>query len=178
MRIGPIPAPSIVIRIAAMLLLCPLTAPAFAFGFRGDHHPDRKHQIELLEFEWRAAQLAGDLPVIDRLLADDYVGISMNGKVNTKAQLLSRMRDHHFEISRLDLKDMKVKVLGDVAIVTVRAAVQGTSDGSPVNGLFRYTRIYHHLPSGAWKITNFEATRIPSRQINPTVVAQTGSTAG
>ena len=178
MRIGPISVPSIRLPNAAMLVLCTLVAPSFAFAFHGDHHPGSKRQIELLELEWRAAQLAGDVPAIDRLLADDFVGISMTGKVNTKAQLLSRMRDGHLVLSRLDLKDMKVKLLGEIAIVTVRAAVQGTSDGAPGNGIFRYTRIYHRTPGGTWKITNFEATRVPSRQVDRAIVADTASGTG
>jgi hypothetical protein len=26
--------------------------------------------------------------------------------------------------------------------------------------MYRYTRVYSRLPSGTWKITNFEATRV------------------
>ena len=30
----------------------------------------------------------------------------------------------------------------------------------PMHGTYRYTRVYSRLPSGTWKITNFEATRV------------------
>jgi ketosteroid isomerase-like protein len=56
---------------------------------------------------------------------------------------------------------MQVKLIGSIAIVTSRAEVEGTNDGVPVKGKFRYTRVYQHLPSGQWKITSFEATRVP-----------------
>ena len=159
----PKPAGTLLRHLAAVLLVLAFSVPGFGLGLHGDHRLDSKRQIELLEFEWRAAQLAGDLSAIDRLLSDDYVGINMTGQVNTKAQLLSRMRSHTFVLSRLDLREMKIRVLGEVAIVTVRAAVQGTNAGTPVTGNFRYTRIYHRLPSGVWKITNFEATKLPSQ---------------
>jgi hypothetical protein len=29
----------------------------------------------------------------------------------------------------------------------------------PVNGRYRYTRIYRRYPDGTWKVTNFEVTR-------------------
>jgi ketosteroid isomerase-like protein len=64
----------------------------------------------------------------------------------------------------MELSDIKVKVVQSVAIVTSRAEVQGTTDGRAIDGSFRYTRVYQRLPSGAWKITNFEATRIPNGQ--------------
>ena len=59
---------------------------------------------------------------------------------------------------------MKVKLLGQVAIVTSLAEVQGQNEGLPLNGRFRYTRVYQRLPSGAWKITNFELTRVPKHR--------------
>ncbi len=143
----------------ALLVLVALAAPRQAFASRHQHHEARQ-EIEGLESQWRAATLASDLSAMDRLLSDDYVGISWNGQVNTKAMQIDRLRNRTFILTRLDLYDSKVRVVGDVAIVTARAEVQGTSDNSPMNGTFRYTRVYQKLPTGAWKITNFEATRV------------------
>lgn len=144
-----------------LLLLCP-RLPALGFASQHQKH-DYKREVELLEEQWRVAQLAGDVATMDRLLSDDFVGISMTGQVNTKAQQLSRISSHSFVLTKIDLGEMKVKLVGQVAIVTVRASVEGTNQGVPMNGNFRYTRIYQHMPGGGWKITNFEATRIPDR---------------
>ena len=103
----------------------------------------------------------GDVAVMDKLLADDYIGISMTGQVNTKTQQLDRMRLHKIALTKLDLGDRQVKLIGSIAIVTSRAEVEGTNDGAPIKGTFRYTRVYQRLPSGGWKITSFEATRVP-----------------
>jgi ketosteroid isomerase-like protein len=70
------------------------------------------------------------------------------------------MRSHKLVITRIELSDMKVKLVDSVAIVTCQAEVEGTSEGMSVKGTYRYTRIYRHLSSGEWKITSFEATRI------------------
>jgi ketosteroid isomerase-like protein len=127
------------------------------------HHKghDLKLQVEQLEDQWRQAQLAGDVATMDKLLSDDYIGISMNGQVHTKAQQLERLRTRRVALTKLDLSEMKVKLIGSIAIVTSRAEVEGTSDGVSVRGIYRYTRVYQRLPSGAWKITSFEATRTP-----------------
>jgi ketosteroid isomerase-like protein len=130
-------------------------------------HKEAKQQIEELEQQWRVATLAADVPAMDRLLSDDYVGISWNGQLNTKAMQLDRTRTRAFALTRLDLSDSKIKIVGDVAIVTARAEVEGTTDGSDMKGVFRYTRVYQRVPSGAWKITNFEATRIPDPSEHP-----------
>ena len=98
---------------------------------------------------------------MDKLLSDDYIGISMNGQVNTKAQQLERISTRRVAITKLDLSEMKVKLIGSIAIVTSRAQVEGTSDNVSVKGIYRYTRVYQHFPTGEWKITSFEATRVP-----------------
>jgi ketosteroid isomerase-like protein len=74
---------------------------------------------------------------------------------------LDRVRTKTFSIVKLDLLDSRVKVVGNVAIVTSLAQLEGSNDNVPFRGMFRYTRVYQRVPSGAWKITNFEATRIP-----------------
>src|SRR5947209_13407944 len=130
------------------------------------HHKkrDTKVQVESMEEQWRAAQLTGDTSTMDRMLADDFIGISMSGQVNTKAQQLDRVRSRKLVITRIELSDRKVKLLGTVAVVTCQAEVEGTNDGVSVKGTYRYTRVYQQLPSGDWKITSFEATRIqPSK---------------
>jgi ketosteroid isomerase-like protein len=149
--------------------------PLFALRPISNHKNNEvKQQVEELEQQWRTAQLAGDVAMMDKLLSDDYIGISMNGQVNTKAQQLARVNSRRVTLTRLDLTEMKVKLIGAIAIVTSRAEVEGTSDGESVKGTYRYTRVYQHLPTGAWKITSFEATRIPqpgspsSRASSPT----------
>ena len=122
---------------------------------------DAKRQVEALEEQWRQAQLVGDVAAMDKLLSDDYIGITMTGQVNTKTQQLDRMRMHKIAQTKLDLGDRQVKLIGAIAIVTSRAEVEGTNEGAPVKGTYRYTRVYQRLPSGGWKITSFEATRVP-----------------
>jgi len=110
------------------------------------------------------AQLNDDIGQMDRLLSDDYVGITMNGQVVTKAQQLERMRSRQLELTKIDLTDVKVKLIGTTAIVTSQANVEGTNEGTPMHGTYRYTRVYSRLPSGLWKITNFEVTRVTQSQ--------------
>ncbi len=119
-----------------------------------------KQEIEALEEQWRVAQLAGDVDTMDKLLAPDYLGISMNGQINDKDQQLDRMRNRTLVTKSIVLSDVKIKLVGAVAIVTSRAQVEGASEGVAMHGMFRYTRIYRRYPDGSWKITNFEVTPI------------------
>ena len=132
-------------------------------------HLKPKQTISSMEQQWRTATLTGDTTQMDKLLADDYVGISWNGQVNTKTSQLNRLRSKDISLTQLDLTDLKVKMVGSsVAIVTSQAAMSGVIDGSEVHGNFRYTRVYQEDPNGTWKVTNFEATRIPKHGKNGT----------
>lgn len=139
-------------------------APALLYAQGDGPHPRRheqyKHQVEKLENVWRTAQLSGDTAAMDQLLSDDYVGITMSGQVVTKMQQLDRMKNRAMVLSKLELSDLKVKLIGSTAIVTSLAEVDGSNEGEPIHGTYRSTRVYTRLPNGSWKITNFEATRV------------------
>lgn len=128
---------------------------------RKEHKRDYKREIETVEEQWRMAQLAGDVATMDKLLAEDYFGISVTGQLNDKMQQLERLRSHTLALTKLTISDVKIKLVGRVAIVTSLATVEGTNAGEPLNGNFRYTRVYKRYSDGSWKITNSEITRVP-----------------
>lgn len=127
-------------------------------------HRERKRmerqEILTLEQRWRQAQLAGDIAVMDKLLSEEFVGVTATGQVVTKLQQLNRMRTHTLDLTRLELSDTKIKISGHLAVVTSLANLDGWSNGLPLRGAFRYTRVYQHQTGDGWKITNFEATRV------------------
>jgi ketosteroid isomerase-like protein len=164
--------PAIVLPTAALLLLALLvsalpataqTATQFYDQPHGqthkEHKRDYKHEVERLEEQWRLAQINGDESAMERLLAPDYLGISMTGQVTDRAQQLDRMRNRHLVLTKIEISDQKIKLVGTVAIVTSLAQIEGTNEGTPINGRYRYTRIYRRYPDGTWKVTNFEVTR-------------------
>ena len=105
-----------------LILLCGFTSQAHA-GF--PHHENTHKEIEGLELHWRQAQLTNDISEVDRLLADDYLGISANGTLETKADELASRRSGTLHITQLDLSDIKVRIYGDTAVVTSKADVVG-----------------------------------------------------
>jgi ketosteroid isomerase-like protein len=148
------------IRSLPLLMAILLVAASQAQG-----HPqrrERKHlereQIVALEHDWQQAALSEDVSEMDKLLSDDYIGITSTGEVVTKTQQLDHMRERKFVITQLHTSELKIKLIGNIAIVTSLAQVQGSSDGDPLGGAYRYTRVYQRVANGIWKITNFEVT--------------------
>jgi len=163
-----------IVRSRLLVVLAVCTALCVGIqAFAQPHHPkgdpkrvERVH-IEALEQQWRTSQLNDDVASMDKLLSDDFLGITANGEVNTKQQFLDRMRNRTLTINTMDMSEQKIKLVGQVAIVTSLAQIDGMSDGQPLTGRFRYTRVYQRLPGDTWRITNFESTRIPARQPGP-----------
>jgi ketosteroid isomerase-like protein len=135
-----------------------------------EHKHVERAQIMALEHQWQKAALADDIPAMDNLLSEDYLGINASGEVLTKTQQLDHMRDGKFMLTKLDISDTRIKFVGNIAIVTCLAQVEGTSDDSPLHGAYRYTRIYQRLAGGVWRVTNFEVT--PANRQQPAPVAK------
>jgi ketosteroid isomerase-like protein len=150
----------------AVLALPALPAPCLALLRVSPpliHREDRLHkEIEGLESQWRDAILTNNVAVLDRLLADDYLGITANGTLETKADALAIRRSGTVKISALQPKDMKIHVYGDTAVVTSRVDLTGTSGDRDISGLYHYTRVYN-LRDGQWKVVSFEASRLPDK---------------
>lgn len=142
--------------VAALLLLASCQA-AWALP----HHEGRAvhKEIEGMEEEWRQATVTNNVGEMDRLLADDYIGITSNGTLETKPQALAQRRAGTVRITKLDLSDMHVRVYGDTAVVTSQAELEGTNGASDISGQYRYTRVYNRR-LGQWKIVSFEASRM------------------
>lgn len=138
-----------------------IAAPLYAGPHRGSR--TMRDQIEALETQWKKAILANDTDAMGQLLSDDYLGITASGQVVTKLQQLDRMRTRNFALTSLEVSDVKIKLISQhAAIVTSLARVDGTNEGHPMHGAFRYTRVYQRIPNDGWKITSFEATRVPN----------------
>ena len=150
---------SVHVQVILMVAICLVMAhPAWAGLPHKDTHQIHK-EIEALEQRWRDAIVSNNVSEMDHLLADDYIGISANGTVETKAQALALRKAGTVKITQLDLNDLKVRVYGDTAVVTSQAQLAGTNGQSDISGDYRYTRVYNKR-LGQWKIVSFEASRI------------------
>ena len=142
--------------VAALIVLASCH-PAWALPHRekGEIHKE----IEALEEQWRQATVTNNIGEMNRLLADDYVGITSNGTVENKQQALAQRSAGTVRIERLEITETRVRVYGDTAVVTSQADLEGSNGTSDISGQYRYTRVYNRR-LGQWKIVSFEASRM------------------
>jgi len=154
---------------------CPALLIAFLFFAAASHAgallPRREShtvhkQIESLEMAWRQAVVDNNISAIEHLLADDYVGITANGTIEDKSQAIAQRKAGTIRVTMLNLDDLKIRLYGDIAVVTSIADLQGVNGQSDISGKYRYTRVYNRR-LGEWKIVSFEASRIHDADARP-----------
>jgi ketosteroid isomerase-like protein len=118
------------------------------------------HEIDQLEDEWRDALVTANTKELGSLLADDYMGITPSGTLQTKEETLEGLRNGRVHFTLLDLTDRRVRFYGTTAVVTSLANVQAATTDGQLTGKYRYTRVYARDPEGQWKIVSFEASRV------------------
>lgn len=157
-------SPRLSLRLSrASSLVCAILAlavvvPAKASLPKRESHVVHK-QIESLEMAWRQAVVDNNIPAMDHLLAEDYVGITANGTIEDKTQTIAQRKAGTIRITTLNLDDLKIRLYGDIAVVTSIAELAGINGQSDISGKYRYTRVYNRR-LGEWKIVSFEASRI------------------
>lgn len=146
--------------VAGMLAAQGVQLFAQAPGMHRAEKHESKHEIDQLEEEWREAVLKPNTSVMETLLADDYIGVTASGTLQTKDQAVTNLREGTTHFTSLGLLDRKVRFYGTTAVVNSIAQVEGTTPEGKLSGSYRYTRVYVRNDRGVWKIVSFEASRI------------------
>jgi ketosteroid isomerase-like protein len=114
-----------------------------------------EQELVALDQAYNDAQVHKDRAALERLWADDYLYTHSNGSVATKAEdLADTMTGMSWTAARLDAT--KVRVYGDVGIVTGRLTMVGASK-SYASGARRFTDIFVKR-GGRWQLVGGQTT--------------------
>src|SRR5207244_11342402 len=83
--------------------------------------------------EWRKAELQGDVAVLDRILAADFIGIGPRGFVLNREASLGRHASGDFKYLSLEQRDPILRTYTDSAILLVTEVSQTTYKGQSVS---------------------------------------------
>ena len=123
--------------------------------------PAVQREIIKLEQTVTDAQFKKDRAALERLLADDYLYTHSNGSVLNKAQEIAESMSSDVQWTDSKFADLKVRIFGDVAVLTGRQTIQGTATGY-VPGPRRITDIFVKR-SNRWEWAGGQATLEPSK---------------
>ena len=96
----------------------------------------------------------GDVRRFDEILAEDFLCSNPDGSLVDKKQFLAQTA-RPVTISGLMAEDVKVRIIGDVAIIHARTSYT-TADGEQLNG--RYTDVWARR-DGKWLAVSAHVTR-------------------
>ena len=71
-----------------------------------------------MERDWSQAGFKKDLKTLDRIMADDWVSVDLQGNTVTKARALDAVKSAPSSVQPVELGEMKVRVFGITAIVS------------------------------------------------------------
>ena len=115
----------------------------------------------LAERALHAAQLAGDVAALDRLLDDRLLAIGPDGARHTKSDDLAAYRSGSSVITELVEEDLEVLVAGATGVTFLTATVAGTFGGEPMSARLRYTRTWVHDDQTGWRILAAHIAVVP-----------------
>ncbi len=116
-----------------------------------------KDEVRKLREQWGQAVLARDEPAVERLLADEFTLTDPNGKVHDRKAYLATVRPLALESGKVE--DEKIRVYGDIAVVTVRVTLRGKSNDVDISGSFREMDVLAKR-DGRWQCVAVQQTRI------------------
>jgi ketosteroid isomerase-like protein len=109
-------------------------------------------QIKECEEQLKQAMLQSDISMLDKLLAPDLLFTNHLGQLMTKQSDLETHESGMLKINNITLSDQKVKISGDVVIVSVQAHISGSFAGVESESDFRFTRVWSRISSNIWQV--------------------------
>lgn len=104
---------------------------------------------EIIEVELRLIEAIrnSNLSFLERVLHDDLLFLAPNGQVVTKAMDLASHRAGDMVVERIDPTFEQIQLMGDTAIAIVVYDTRGVMLGNPIEGKFRYIRVWKKAPA-------------------------------
>jgi len=108
---------------------------------------NREHseqEVAQLAGTWATAELERNTALLEKLLADDFVGVGPLGFLLTKQEWLGRQRSGDMTYTVHALDEVKVHAYDEAAIVIGRLTQEATYRGNPMNTHMRTTLVFVH----------------------------------
>ena len=106
------------------------------------------------------AQIKGDRPALEDLLADDYVLVNSRGQRQTKADLIADYTRPGFRLEPFKVEDPVELVWRDGAVMGGVARLRGVDEGQAFEVRLRFSDIWAKR-AGKWRVIYTHASRDP-----------------
>src|SRR3989440_933593 len=133
----------------------PLTLTSVALGQEQSSSRDQRSSVEQairqLDRERIQAQIGADAVALDRIYADDFIGVGPSGTVRTKAQVISDFTSGDLKFQSITTGEVQVRVYENTAVETGLSTMVGQDKGKAVPHDTRFTRVWVKQ-QGRWRL--------------------------
>jgi ketosteroid isomerase-like protein len=123
-----------------------------------------EQELQQLERSLIAAIQRKDTETLNRIWADEYLGTTPDGRMVTKADLISAVKGGAIALESLEVDDLRVRLFGDVAVMTGHARVKANVDNEDYSGSYRGTGIFIKR-DGGWEVVGVQVG--PAKRCKP-----------
>jgi ketosteroid isomerase-like protein len=143
--------------LAGALYLCGQAKPAKNFPANAVK-PSAEQTLMQMERDWGAAEIKKDYAAVERILADDWVGIDYSGNIVDKAQAIEDLKSGTSALTSEELGPMTVRVFGNTAVVTGSDDEKSIDRGKDSSGKYVWTDVFV-LRNGRWQAVASQSTK-------------------
>jgi len=149
--------------IAALVITAAPNALGQKQSARRDQRGGVEQAIRRLDDERIQAQIHADAAALDRIYADDFIGVGPSGTVRTKPQVISDFTSGDLKFQSITTDDVQVRVYGNTAVETGRSTMNGQDKGKAVPRDNRFTRVWVKQ-QGRWRLVANHYSSLITRQ--------------
>ena len=110
-------------------------------------------EIRKLDRERIRAQVNADAVELDRIYADDFIGIGPSGTLRTKKEVLSDFKSGSLKFQSITTDDVRIRVYGNAAVETGLSTMKGQDAERTVPEENRFTRVWIKQ-GGRWRLVS------------------------
>jgi len=107
--------------------------------------------LRQLDQERIQAQVGADAGALNRLYAEDFIGIGPSGAVRTKAQVIADFTSRTLRFQSITTDDVQWRIYGNTAVETGLSTMIGQDKGKAVPRDNRFTRVWVER-RGRWQL--------------------------
>jgi uncharacterized protein (TIGR02246 family) len=137
--------------IAAVVLTVAPMGVAQKQSATGSHQTSVEEAIKKLDNERIQAQIHADAAALERIYADDFIGVGPSGTVRTKAQVISDFTSGDLKFQSITTDEVQVRVYENTAVETGLSTMIGQDKGQTVPRDTRFTRVWVKQ-QGRWRL--------------------------
>ena len=109
----------------------------------------QQNKLIVLERLWNDAQVHRDSRALEALVADRFVNTEYDGEVSDRDKFLADIKDPEFQPTLMNIRDVKVNLYRETAVVTGIYQAKGTYSGKAYEHVGRFTDTWI-FENGKW----------------------------